>query len=328
MSLAVLNPGGKDPFQAFDDGAGPVDDRLHAPVNYHAYAACVGGAFHSKVSSIPDSEKRVLLLLRRDLKASLSALRELKAKGKTVAISWKESGLHQVAQQLAKPDSILLFKQICALADGALSSTRDLLPFYMGAGVRFAMFIPTPYPISDARWDFSIPPAERKGVLVGTREFDVPSRNHLIAIFNAMQLGEPITVFNQDGRAGRKRLEAIGDIQILEGRLPYSEYLRVMARHKLVFQVDRSAVPGQVAGDALLCRVPCVGGDSAIERIAFPDFSSDPVNRSIELAHALLANSVRMEQAVAESQQAAKETVSYEAIAGKLDIFFKKAGER
>ena len=29
-------------------------------------------------------------------------------------------------------------------------------------------------------------------------------------------------------------------------------------------------MPGQVAGDALLCRIPCVGGDGAVERIAFP----------------------------------------------------------
>lgn len=42
-----------------------------------------------------------------------------------------------------------------------------------------------------------------------------------------------------------------------------------MARHKIVLQLDRSHVPGQVAGDALLCRIPCVGGDGAIERITF-----------------------------------------------------------
>ena len=43
-----------------------------------------------------------------------------------------------------------------------------------------------------------------------------------------------------------------------------------MARHKIVLQADKSAVPGQVAGDALLCRMPCVGGDGAIDRLAFP----------------------------------------------------------
>src|SRR5438876_10792614 len=48
-------------------------------------------------------------------------------------------------------------------------------------------------------------------------------------------------------------------------RKSYPEYLRDVSRHKIVLQLDRSHVPGQLAGDALLCRIPCVGGDGAIE---------------------------------------------------------------
>ena len=49
------------------------------------------------------------------------------------------------------------------------------------------------------------------------------------------------------------------------------------ARHKIVLQADKSAVPGQVAGDALLCRMPCVGGDGAIDRLAFRRFADTVV---------------------------------------------------
>lgn len=52
--------------------------------------------------------------------------------------------------------------------------------------------------------------------------------------------------------------------------MPALDYLRTMAAHRLVFQLDQSSVPGQVAGDALLCRIPCVGGNGTAERIVFP----------------------------------------------------------
>lgn len=329
MRLAVLNAGGKDPFQEFPDFAGPVNDRAHAPVNYHAYAACTAGSFHCKTSTIFPEQKEVLVLLRRDLKSALNAIKELKAKGKIVAISWKESGLHQIAQQLSDPKSFELFRQICAMADGALSSTPDLLPIYMGAGARHAEFLPTPYPVEDPRWDFSVPIQERQGVLIGTREFDIPSRNHLAAVLSAVQLNQPVTVFNQDGRTGRKRVEAIGGVRTQEGRLPYSDYLRMMARHRLVFQLDRSAVPGQVAGDALLCRIPCIGGDSALERVAFPTLCGGgvrDVRQLVQIARDLLTDSQKMHQAIEESQRLAREAASYEAISAKLKRFFESLG--
>ena len=77
MPLAVLNPGGSDPDQRFPDLAGAPDDRAHAPVNYHAYAACTGGGFFRKASSIPVEWRHVLLLLRYDLKPSLRATQSL-----------------------------------------------------------------------------------------------------------------------------------------------------------------------------------------------------------------------------------------------------------
>ena len=42
----------------------------------------------------------VLLLLRSDFRASERALADLKKQGRTVVVSLKETGLHQIAQQL------------------------------------------------------------------------------------------------------------------------------------------------------------------------------------------------------------------------------------
>lgn len=315
-------------------------DKGHAPVNYHAYAACTAGSFHRSLKTIGQEQEAVLLLLRSNLRLCLKTLLKLQGQGKTVAVSLKESGSHQVAALLAGSRQLALFREICTRADFCLSSTPGLVPFYLGAGANRAVFIPTPYPIDDARWDFSRsgePAAtmgDRRGIFIGTREFDVPSRNHLAALWAAKRLGEPVTVMNLDGRRGRGRLEALGfvpnsrtaDLRIIDGQIDYRAYLQLVARHRLVFQLDRSAVPGQVAGDALLCRVPCVGGDGAIERIAFATrcgYGRD-ADELIELAGALLGDDKTYASAIEESQRIARGQLSFATLARRLESAFSR----
>jgi len=315
MQLAVLNPAGRDPEHRFPDGAGAPDARTHPPVNHHAYAACTRGGFFRDVKRIPDEMRAVLVLLRSDLKTAILAVKTLRAQGRTVAISWKESGLHQIAKQLDSATHVALFRELCALADGALSSTPELVQLYRAAGARLTEFIPTPYPVDDPRWDFSRPLAERSGIFIGTREWNVPSRNHAAALLRACSLGAPVTVFNHDGRAGRKKLDALGcaSLRVIETRLPYPDYLREMAKCRVVFQLDSSAVPGQVAGDALLCRMPCVGGNGAVDQVAFGD------GANLEM---LLRDATAWRDAVEASQARAMESLSFSAGAARLAEFF------
>ncbi len=333
LGLAVLNPGGNDPDQPFPDGAGTPGAAGHPPVNYHAYAACTAGGFYRNAAAIGPG-RPVLLLLRRDLKLGLKTLATLQAGGRTVAVSLKESGSHQVAALLADAARLALFREIVAQADFCLSSTPDLVPFYRGAGARRAEFVPTPYPVEESAWDFSMPIQERRGVFVGTREFDVPSRNHLAALLAVKELGEPVTVVNLDGRRGCRRLEALGfeegrlpGLRIVEGRMDYPRYLKLMAAHRIVFQLDRSAVPGQVAGDALLCRVPCVGGDGAVERLAFPGLCGHGRTASELLAQAARLLGEESEAvyagAVEESQRLARETLSFAVVARRLETLYR-----
>ncbi len=329
MQLAVLNPGGNDREQSFSQFAGAPDDPApHPPVNYHAYAACTGGAFYRDPGRIPPAQRAVLLVLRRDLKHCLEALRRLKGEGRQVAVSLKESGLHQVAQLLGDAGNLGLFREICGLADGCLASTPELTGIYRAAGGRRVSFVPTPYPLESAQWNFALPPADRSGVFVGTREWDIPSRNHAAALLLAASLDAPVTVINEDGRSGRKRIDAAGiaKVQVIEGRLPYPEYLRLIARHRIVLQLDRSAVPGQVAGDALLCGVPCVGGDGAIERVAFPECCG--VGRTgeelREIAARLLREEAACAAAAARSKQIALDRLSFRAVSGELAGYYSE----
>jgi hypothetical protein len=333
--LTVLNPVGRDPQQHFPDGAGETT-QPHPPTNFHAYAACTRGSFHRETRRAIAEATPVLLLLRGDFSASERALAALHKERCVVAVALKETGLHQIADQLREPARLARFVRMVSRADGCIAPTPEAADFYRairGSRDRVA-FIPTPCPIDDRRWDFSRPIDERSGIFIGTREWNVLSRNHLGALFVARQLseqaGEQVTVFNFDRRKGARLIAGIGlaseKLRVLDRKLSYPDYLREVARHKIVLQLDTSFVPGQVAGDALLCRVPCVGGNGAIDRLAFPDTCG--FARSIEdigrTALRLLTEGQFYQETVANMETVALQRLSFEVVARQLEDFCRR----
>ncbi len=349
FSLAILNLDGRDPEQHFPSGAGQPDapGNPHPPINYHAYAACSGGSFHVRLDKTLATGRPVLLLLRQDLGPALRCLRRLKKAGRTVAVAFKEAGSAQVAERLMRGANLRRLAAIVDQADGCLASTPWLADFFsslrskpapealIGGQDNTVRFLPTPYPVDDPRWNFSVPPMQRRGIFVGTREFAVLSRQHLRAVLAARELhartGEPVTILNAEGRHGAKALGALGfsskedaALRYVRGPLPYTDYLRFMARHKIVFQLDRSGVPGQVAGDALLCRVPCVGGDGGVERVVFPGLAGHDKEPEalVEIAAGLLEDRNHYDQTWRDAQSRALETVSFRAVAAELAAYY------
>jgi hypothetical protein len=338
--LTVLNPAGRDPEQKFEE-LPPPGEGVHPPINFHAFAACTLGAFHFNPRRAVAHNTPVLLLLRSDFRASERALSDLKRQGRTVAVSLKETGLHQIAQQLCDRAKLARFMKIVAEADGCIATTPAAAEIYQRVRSKrdpaTVAFIPTPYPVDDQRWNFSLPPAEQSGIFVGTREWDVPSRNHFAALLVARELcettGEPVTVVNLDGHKARRLLEELrfpeGKLHLIEKWKSYPDYLRDVARHKIILQLDRSHVPGQVAGDALLCRIPCVGGDGAIERIVFSTTCGEgrTISEIASMALDLLKNADLRAAIVNESQARALERLSFQAVRSQLAQFFAQFAE-
>jgi len=332
MKVAVLNPRGNDPDQTFPDLAGAPDDRLHPPVNYHAFAACTGSGFYRDPNSIPHNVRAVIILLTHDLSRANMALTRLRREKKVIALAWKEAGAHQVAQQLATPRNLDRFRDLCERSDGAIATTPDLAPLFLSGGAPRVEFIPAPYPVEDSRWDFRRPDEEKRGVLIGTRELFVPTRNHLAALLLIKRLaegmGEPVTVFNFDGWRGRRILGKLdysdGMLRIIEERLPYAKWLRAVAKHRFVFQLDSSTVPGQVAGDALLARIPCVGGCGTTERLVFPDLCGwgRSHEQLFDIAARLFEHPHDCAEYVERAAQSAAATLSFTRVAEALQSFF------
>jgi hypothetical protein len=326
VTFAVLNPGGRDPDIDFSGGVGTPDLPQHAPVNFHAFAACSRGGFFRSVRSVPEKTSVVLLLLRkRNLRQALEALQTLRARGSKVFVTCKESGSHQVAELLGDTTRLELFSTLCASSNGGLATTTGLVPLLRACGCPVVHQIPTPYPVDLPAWDFSSPFEKRRGIFVGTREFAVPSRNHLAAVVLADEMSRaldcPLAVMNTEGRRGGMILKSLRRknplLFIIEAPLPYPDYLRVMTLHRIVWQLDSSHVPGQVAGDALLCRMPCVGGNGEVDRVAFGGGGENTESAWLR-ARELLQNDHTWHKAVDESQARALEHLSFEQGARRL----------
>ena len=113
---------------------------------------------------------------------------------------------------------------------------------------------------------------------------------------------------------------------MIEEEKAYPDYLRMVAGHKIVLQLDRSRVPGQVAGDALLCRTVCVGGDGAIERIAFQKTCGEArtISEIASVALELLKSADSRSAIVTDSQERALERLSFQAVRSQLANFFAR----
>ena len=128
----------------------------------------------------------------------------------------------------------------------------------------------------------------------------------------------PLAVVNTEGRRGGMILKSLRCknplLFIIEAPLPYPDYLKVMALHRIVWQLDSSSVPGQVAGDSLLCRMPCVGGNGTIERIAFEEFAGAGRDELATRSRDLLQNDDAWRAVVHRSEAAAQDQLSFQAI--------------
>ena len=320
--LEVIVPCGRDGFADYRDGVPAPAAGAHAPVNFHAMAAATGACFHRAAATVPPSSRHVLVLVPRRAGRALRALRALRRRGHAVLVGWKECGAHQIASQMERWFAEARWRALLAGCDAVLAASPAAGDFFRARNDARGKLVvlPTPYPLDVAAWDFSQPVEARAGIFVGTREPGVPSRRHddavALALRAARSAGTHVTVL-QTGPGVVRAGDGQPDLRVVAGPLPYADYLRLMARHRVVVQRDTSAVPGQVAGDALLCRMPCLGGNGMVDRIAFPFLpgAGDGDDDAVAAAVGLLRDTDAWHAAVARSQRLAVERLSFAAFA-------------
>lgn len=322
LPVHVLNPGGRDREILYADMPVRIPSAGHPPVNFHAYAACTGGGFFVDAARVPDGSFVVVLLRPRHLDRAEKCISGLCRRDCLVAVTLKECGLHQLAEGFFDSPRVERLRAIARVTDRFVAATEELVPFFHALGFRRGGCIPTPYPVGLVPY---LESDSRAGILVGTREFRVPSRNHLLAIAAVAAVSPDLTVLCEEGGVGEKVIRACAPgSRIVRGPVPYAEYLSLMAGHRVVFQLDRSSVPGQVAGDALLAGAVCVGGDGAVDRLAFPRTCGwgRTVPELVGMARSLLESPDEWVRCRDESRENAVERLSFEVIAPRLRSLF------
>jgi hypothetical protein len=112
--------------------------------------------------------------------------------------------------------------------------------------------------------------------------------------------------------------------------LTFFTFLRLMATHRLVFQLDQAAGCGQVGALAALCRIPCVGGYGGHERVIFPHLSGfgRTPGQLLDIAGRLLTDPDEAERAVATAMAFAHEQVAFGQARDRLEKYFDMVGRQ
>ncbi len=335
FKLSVVNIGGRDSNQFFRSGAGLPTDDGHAPVNYHSYAACTLGAFLQDFE-FTDQFENFIFLLRSDLSKSLSNLKKLRKQkpNSKIALMFKETGPFQIFKTFGGSQDIETFEELIVLSNGIISPTPFLNSFYENFTDNPVEFIPTPYPFHSNDWDFSIPSSEKRGIYLATREFEVDWRMHLYSLGSLRKLIESknikLTVVNQDGNSGKKWLNSLGfsdsNLNLIDGRMNYTDYLKELAKHQLIINPDLGMVPGQIVGDSLLVKTPVIGGNSILQELIYPELATKSADYGFinQKINDFYSNTEEVNLEMTKSFQRAEKEISFEAAKGRLEMFFNR----
>ena len=175
MSLAVLNPGGRDRQQSYLAGPGRPEDTIRPPIGVHAYAACCKGGIYREAKAIPTSVQNTLLLLtKNNLRRALASLRYLAARGVSVRVAFRDSREQDIAELLGDVSRYELFCEICLEATGAIANTPLMAALLKAAGATDARVIPPPCPIDFPNGISANPSKNDVGFLSARKAFRIP----------------------------------------------------------------------------------------------------------------------------------------------------------
>ena len=323
-SLEVLVPQGRDVHVDYSLAMPSPGEHAHEPINFHAMAAATGGGFHCSTSTIRQDRRHVLVLITRRARGLEDAIKQLRDRGHRIHLTWKECGRHQLENWFADPANESLARRLDDQIDGWIAASPAALDRLRSMRPRSRVIeLPTPYPIDHPSWRrYDLPASERGGIFIGTREFGVPARRHAEALAIATKLaqarpGLAITIINGEGWRGSWKIwRATSGFNVLAFPLmSYKAYAEMISRHRLVLQRDGSGGPGQVAGDALLAGVPCLGGGGMVDQLAFADLPSarDTMEAVVHEVERLLDDEAHADEVMRAARERAMESLSFAA---------------
>jgi hypothetical protein len=146
MKLCVLHPG-IPRSKEYSDLSGDPSNTTPPPLGLAGFAACTGGGIYRKSSEIPPDQRRVLLVIGRDLKAARQATIDLRREGKIIVATLEYDRLSAIHSWLRSPSDLRLFREVCNRVHAGLALTADAEPVLRMGGVFHVEVIPPPLPV-------------------------------------------------------------------------------------------------------------------------------------------------------------------------------------
>lgn len=212
----------------------------------------------------------ILVLIREDLEHIEPLIKKLKLMKKKVGIGWHESGF-QLANTFQDLNFTIKFKEICNMADYYWNINHSLEDFFnciLDVPV-FTSFQAYPY---DWAKQFIVSKDDRKGIILGTRTLSqFTNRYTMFAIGMANKIAKEKNTFVTYLNCDNIKNELLQDffnkmgfdnVKIQKGPLEYHEWLKLIAKHEILFHCDNNQTAGQVVLDAGMVDVASVGGNT------------------------------------------------------------------
>ena len=210
----------------------------------------------------------ILVMVKDDPKELFPLISKLKLMKKTVGIAFHENGNYfsLKANDLAWLHEL---KSLVEMGDYFWNLNVPLEEFFSQV---FDVPIFSCWHAFPHDWNhgFTVPIENREGIFIGTRTLSQNlKRNTLFSLGVANKIAaenKTFATFFCEDKIDLKFMQSylinlgLENTRIIPGPLPYESWLKLIATHKVLFQMDASDTLGQVVGDAVLVGVPSVGG--------------------------------------------------------------------
>jgi|GEM_PF-4236950 len=326
VRLHVLNLTASNDLGDVADGFWDSSGKEALPIGLHGIALASGGAIHTDLASALSEGEPILVLGSEDLRKTEETLLQIRHQGISSAIAWPDRFVATLTAA-AKGDQAATIGRILAVADLAVCTDKGLMDVFASChDATPRAYFPSPYPIAHPDWDTIAGVKNRSGVLIGGFPFHNGLESALcretlqFSVLLAKVCQHKISVFSEISPRLADEMAAAGlevsEVHIVAEPKTYAEYLEVLGRHSLIVDPSRgSRRMGSLAGDALLTRGICLGGDSDLDTLLFPGLqlsSATPEElraRVVELLNDPLSHA----EAVADAARRALAEISFEA---------------
>ncbi len=225
------------------------------------FFACKGDNFHRIYEY-----DGIILLVNHQSHLLIPFVKKLKKMGKIVCVGYHESFDDFMLKASDQNDSFLDdLSQLMNEADAYWNVIPSASNVFMSLFRKPVLNVIHGAPIEEWDHGLSKPVEEREGILIATRTMDQRiRRNTLVGLTVAdlaAYMADTHVTYVAEGSVP-ELAQKLDKVRIIDGPLPYVDWLKLIAKHKLVFHYDTSHTLGQVVMDAALVGVPCIGGNS------------------------------------------------------------------